>query len=131
MKVINYQIMTPVRVPQEDAVLITGKRNCIDYINLKFGKNFASIRAALRHLVIHGHGLFLTLFCESGCEYCVLCGNDSNHFQVNKENDMDSIGIGLWFGHAGLLDYDGCYQLSPETIMVIRRLGFRVPKDFE
>lgn len=39
--------------------------------------------------------------------------------------------IGLWFDKKTLTDYDGVFELPAEAIRLIRKSGYRVPRDFE
>jgi len=37
--------------------------------------------------------------------------------------------IGLWFDGKTLVDYDGVFELPKEAIKLIRKAGYKVPKD--
>jgi hypothetical protein len=126
----QYQIYSRSTVSKENHVCVTGEAECLSFINKKFNKNFTALKDGIPTLIAYGYDLFFTLFIGEW-EYTVLCGNEENSFTLNKENNNTSIGIGLWFGLAGLMEYDGCYQLSDETIKVIRAMGFNVPEEFE
>jgi hypothetical protein len=39
--------------------------------------------------------------------------------------------IGLWFDGKTLTDYDGVFELPKQAIKLIRKAGYKVPKDFE
>lgn len=45
-------------------------------------------------------------------------------------NDGEFVeGIGLWFDGRTLTDYDGVFELPKEAIKLIRKAGYRVPKE--
>lgn len=60
-----------------------------------------------------------------------------NHYEiewvfspVNSPDDEDVEHIGLTFDGKTLTDYDGVFELPKEAVKLIRKAGFRVPKDF-
>ena len=50
------------------------------------------------------------------------------------EWDVDALGqlehIGLFFDGRTLIDYDGVFELPKQAIKLIRKSGYRVPRDF-
>lgn len=51
--------------------------------------------------------------------------------EVFSDDQEEYADIGLWFENNELSDYDGCFALPNEVIVLLRASGFTVDKEFQ